>query len=212
MNSSKESCKRSCIDCATTNCNLEDSVFPDFCLTTGMDEKVLERAMSAYEDETNRRISQVSASVEHDGYMQWTRVEELMVFAERMGYHKLGIATCVGLIRESRTLAQILRGRGFEVYGVACKCGTQKKASVGCDPSCDELGSNMCNPVLQAELLNEEGTDFNIVMGLCVGHDSLFFRHSEAPVTTLVAKDRVLAHNPCAALYQADAYYKRLKK
>lgn len=204
--------KRSCIDCGTTNCNLQDSVYPDFCLTTGMDEKVLTRAMAAYEDPEDRKISQVSASVEHDGYMQWTRVEELMVFSERMGYKKLGIATCVGLIRESRTLAQILRNHGFEVYGVACKCGVQKKASVGCDPSCDELGPNMCNPVLQAELLNEEGTDFNVTMGLCVGHDSLFYKHSKAPVTTLVAKDRVLAHNPCAALYQADAYYKRLKK
>ncbi len=204
--------KRSCIDCGTTNCNLQDSVYPDFCLTTGMDEKVLTRAMAAYEDPEERKMSQVSASVEHDGYMQWTRVEELMVFSERMGYKKLGIATCVGLIRESRTLAQILRNHGFEVYGVACKCGVQKKASVGCDPSCDELGPNMCNPVLQAELLNEEGTDFNVTMGLCVGHDSLFYKHSKAPVTTLVAKDRVLAHNPCAALYQADAYYKRLKK
>lgn len=204
--------KRSCIDCGTTNCNLQDSVYPDFCLTTGMDEKVLTRAMAAYEAPEDRKISQVSASVEHDGYMQWTRVEELMVFSERMGYKKLGIATCVGLIRESRTLAQILRNHGFEVYGVACKCGVQKKASVGCDPSCDELGPNMCNPVLQAELLNEEGTDFNVTMGLCVGHDSLFYKHSKAPVTTLVAKDRVLAHNPCAALYQADAYYKRLKK
>lgn len=204
--------KRSCIDCGTTNCNLQDSVYPDFCLTTGMDEKVLTRAMAAYEDPEDRKISQVSASVEHDGYMQWTRVEELMVFSERMGYKKLGIATCVGLIRESRTLAQILRNHGFEVYGVACKCGVQKKASVGCDPSCDELGPNMCNPALQAELLNEEGTDFNVTMGLCVGHDSLFYKHSKAPVTTLVAKDRVLAHNPCAALYQADAYYKRLKK
>ena len=204
--------KRSCIDCGTTNCNLQDSVYPDFCLTTGMDEKVLTRAMAAYDDPEDRKISQVSASVEHDGYMQWTRVEELMVFSERMGYKKLGIATCVGLIRESRTLAQILRNHGFEVYGVACKCGVQKKASVGCDPSCDELGPNMCNPVLQAELLNEEGTDFNVTMGLCVGHDSLFYKHSKAPVTTLVAKDRVLAHNPCAALYQADAYYKRLKK
>ena len=204
--------KRSCIDCGTTNCNLQDSVYPDFCLTTGMDEKVLTRAMAAYDDPEDRKISQVSASVEHDGYMQWTRVEELMVFSERMGYKKLGIATCVGLIRESRTLAQILRNYGFEVYGVACKCGVQKKASVGCDPSCDELGPNMCNPVLQAELLNEEGTDFNVTMGLCVGHDSLFYKHSNAPVTTLVAKDRVLAHNPCAALYQADAYYKRLKK
>lgn len=204
--------KRSCIDCGTTNCNLQDSVYPDFCLTTGIDEKVLTRAMAAYENPENRKMSQVSASVEHDGYMQWTRVEELMVFSERMGYKKLGIATCVGLIRESRTLAQILRNHGFEVYGVACKCGVQKKASVGCDPSCDELGPNMCNPVLQAELLNEEGTDFNVTMGLCVGHDSLFYKHSKAPVTTLVAKDRVLAHNPCAALYQADAYYKRLKK
>lgn len=204
--------KRSCIDCGTTNCNLQDSVYPDFCLTTGMDEKVLTRAMAAYENPEDRKMSQVSASVEHDGYMQWTRVEELMVFSERMGYKKLGIATCVGLIRESRTLAQILRNHGFEVFGVACKCGVQKKASVGCDPSCDELGPNMCNPVLQAELLNEEGTDFNVTMGLCVGHDSLFYKHSKAPVTTLVAKDRVLAHNPCAALYQADAYYKRLKK
>lgn len=204
--------KRSCIDCGTTNCNLQDSVYPDFCLTTGMDEKVLTRAMAAYDDPDDRKISQVSASVEHDGYMQRTRVEELMVFSERIGYKKLGIATCVGLIRESRTLAQILRNHGFEVYGVACKCGVQKKASVGCDPSCDELGPNMCNPVLQAELLNEEGTDFNVTMGLCVGHDSLFYKHSNAPVTTLVAKDRVLAHNPCAALYQADAYYKRLKK
>ena len=68
----------------------------------------------------------------------------------------------------------------------------------------------MCNPILQAEFLNRQETEFNIVMGLCVGHDSLFYKYSEALVTTLVAKDRVLAHNPAGALYQAKAYYKRL--
>lgn len=205
--------KRSCIDCGTTNCNLEDSRYPEFCLTKNMKPEVLERAMAAYEEGSiDRKLSQVSASIEHDGYMQWTRVEEIMEFSKRMGYKKLGIATCVGLIKESRTLAQILRGRGFEVYSIACKCGVQKKQSIGCNPNCDELGENMCNPSLQAELLNEEGTDFNIVMGLCVGHDSIFYRHSKAPVTTLVAKDRVLGHNPCVALYQADFYYKRLKE
>jgi uncharacterized metal-binding protein len=47
-------------------------------------------------------------------------------------------------------------------------------------------------------------------VGLCVGHDSLFFRHSEAPVTVLVAKDRVLAHNPAAGLYLSSSYYRRL--
>ena len=203
--------KLSCIDCAVSNCNLMDKTYPEFCLTTHMDEKVLADAMACYAEGTeDRKIAQVSATVEHDGYMQWCRVEEIIVFARRMGYKKLGIATCVGLLFDARTLAKILRNHGFEVYGVACKCGTQKKDDVGCDPSCNELGVNICNPVLQAKLLNEEKTDFNIVMGLCVGHDSLFYKHSEAPITTLVAKDRVLGHNPVAALHQAEFYYKRL--
>lgn len=47
-------------------------------------------------------------------------------------------------------------------------------------------------------------------MGLCVGHDCLFNRHSAAPVTTLVAKDRVLANNPAGALYTAGSYYRKL--
>lgn len=204
--------KLSCVDCAVTNCNLMDGSYPDFCLTSHMNENVLKEAMACYEEGEDRKMSQVSASVEHDGYMQWCRVEEVIVFARRMGYKKLGIATCVGLISESRKLAQILRAHDFEVYGVACKCGTQRKDSVGCAPECNDLGVNMCNPVLQAKLLNEEKTDFNIVMGLCVGHDSLFYKHAEAPVTTLVTKDRVLGHNPAAAIYQADFYYKRLKK
>ena len=68
----------------------------------------------------------------------------------------------------------------------------------------------MCNPVLQAKLLNAAKTDLNVVMGLCVGHDSLFYKYSEALTTTGVTKDRVLGHNPAAALYMADGYYKKL--
>ena len=45
----------SCIDCAVTNCNLQDKKYPDFCLTTHMDEAVLADAMKQYEDEENRR-------------------------------------------------------------------------------------------------------------------------------------------------------------
>ena len=63
----------------------------------------------------------------------------------------------------------------------------------------------------QALLLAEAGTQLNVVIGLCVGHDSLFFMNSVAPVTVLVAKDRVLGHNPVAALYTAHSYYRRLK-
>ncbi len=72
------------------------------------------------------------------------------------------------------------------------------------------IGVNMCNPILQAQLLNKEKTDLNILIGLCVGHDSLFIKYSEAIVTTLIAKDRVLGHNPAAALYLSDTYYSKL--
>ena len=135
-----------------------------------------------------------------------------MAFAEKIGAKKIGIATCVGFLRESRILASILRAHGFEVFGVACKAGAQKKTSVGIPERCNNVGENMCNPILQAKMLNEAKTDLNVVVGLCVGHDSLFYKYSEALTTTAVMKDRVLGHNPAAALYTADSYYSKLKK
>jgi uncharacterized metal-binding protein len=58
-----------------------------------------------------------------------------------------------------------------------------------------------CNPLLQAELLNRAGTDFNVLVGLCIGHDMLFTSNSKAPVTTLIVKDRLSGHNPVVSLY-----------
>ena len=55
-------------------------------------------------------------------------------------------------------------------------------------------------------------TDYNILLGLCVGHDSLFIKYSEAMVTVLVAKDRVFGHNPAAGLYLSGSYYKKLMR
>jgi uncharacterized metal-binding protein len=48
------------------------------------------------------------------------------------------------------------------------------------------------------------------MLGLCVGDDVLFIRHSKAPVTVLAVKDRVLAHNPLGALYTAKQVYRRI--
>jgi len=70
----------------------------------------------------------------------------------------------------------------------------------------------MCNPIAQAKILNNEGTEFNIMVGLCVGHDSLFFKYADAPTTVLIAKDRVFGHNPAAALYLSDSYYRKLMR
>ena len=205
--------RRSCIDCGNTACDKLKGEYPEFCLTTELDEETIDKVRALYEEVENRKISIVSAEIENDFYQRYTRVEEVVEFAKKMGYSKLGIATCVGLINESRTLAKILRKNGFEVYGAACKTGSFKKADVGvAEEHMNNVGPVMCNPIMQAELLNREGTELNIVMGLCVGHDSLFNKYSRALVTTLIAKDRVLAHNPAAALYQTGSYYKRLMK
>ena len=205
--------KLSCVDCGVKNCQTRDKEYPEFCLTTGLSAETIEKVRKLYEEEENRKVSVISAEIENEFYLRYTRVQELVEFAKRMGFHKIGIATCVGLLEESRVLARILRKHGFEVYGAACKIGSFEKKSVGvAEEDMVNTGFVMCNPIMQAEVLNEAGTDFNVVMGLCVGHDSLFYKYSEALVTTLVAKDRVLAHNPAGALYQIGSYYKKLMK
>lgn len=201
----------SCVDCAVTNCNTGGKAYPEFCLTMEMDKEVLAEAMGCYKEEVNKKATVAAAEVEFEHYCQYTRVEEIMEFAGKIGAKKLGIATCVGLIRESRTLAAIFRVHGFEVYGIGCKVGEVHKVDVGIPEKCEGVGAHMCNPILQAKLLNKQKTDLNVVVGLCVGHDSLFYKYSDALVTTAVTKDRVLGHNPVAALYTADTYYKKLK-
>ncbi|MDO4280117.1 MAG: DUF1847 domain-containing protein [Peptococcaceae bacterium] len=204
---------RSCIDCHVVKCRRGDDgqgVYPDFCLTTHTDAATKDRAMAALMSEEENRIAVAAAEVEAEGYGRRTRVEEIIQFAHKIGAKKLGIATCAGLLAESRTLAKILRANDFEVVGAACKLGATPKVEIGIPAYCESSGVNMCNPVLQAEIMNDAATDLNLIVGLCVGHDSLFIKHSKALVTSVVTKDRVLGHNPCVALYQADKYYKRL--
>lgn len=205
----KPSAELTCVDCGTQNCKYKDRTYPQFCLTTNLDESDMQWALERYDEERNHQVMVVSAEVEYEGYCRWTRVEEIMEFARKIGAHKIGIANCIGLIKEARIFARILRANGFEAYSVICKVGGKAKSSVGIPHECESIGAAMCNPVLQARLLNQAHTDLNVVIGLCVGHDSLFYKYSEAYVTTLVTKDRVTGNNPAAALYTAESYYKK---
>ena len=45
-------------------------------------------------------------------------------------------------------------------------------------------------------------------MGLCMGHDILFSKYSQAPITTLVVKDRATYHNPVTTLVERHWRYK----
>lgn len=204
----------SCSDCGALNCYRRDKQFPGFCLTETADAKLTAKAVKRYKGKgPDARVSRAAAEVEGTYYGKLTRVEEIIAFANRIGAKRIGIATCIGLIQETRTFVKILKAHGLESFSVLCKVGSVDKTEVGIpDKLKIKPGSYeaVCNPVLQAELLNAQKTDLNVIVGLCVGHDSLFIKHSNALVTTLITKDRVLGHNPAAALYTSNFYYQRL--
>lgn len=149
---------------------------------------------------TNLESMKISAQIESRYYMEKTRLEELIMYARGMGYEKLGIAFCVGLEKEAKIIHEIL-AQDFEVSSVCCKvCGIDKD-SYGLEKLRNGSFEAICNPMGQALVLNQKKTDLNIILGLCIGHDILFTKHSQSPVTTLAVKDRVLAHNPLGAIY-----------
>jgi len=135
------------------------------------------------------------------------RLSELIYFALEMNFRRLGVAFCVELLEPTEILVSVLR-RFFEVFAVGCKIGGHRldeppDMSGGHSPGA--LSGIACNPLGQARVLNGLGCDYNVSVGLCVGADSVFARASEAPVSTLIVKDRSLAHNPIGALY--SEYY-----
>jgi uncharacterized metal-binding protein len=204
-----------CAVCRVQACREEpgNKPYPAFC-AMAQDTEALGEARQVYQDEETRRLALAAAQTEADRYPHETRLEEVMSFARRIGAHHLGIASCLGLIREAGMLHEILELNGFQVSSVCCKVGAIPKEEVGITDA-EKIRPGqfeaLCNPIAQAKLLNEAGTQFNVLVGLCVGHDSLFFRHSEAPVTVLIAKDRVTGHNPAGPLYTSHSYYSRLK-
>ncbi len=158
------------------------------------------------------KLLKTASDIEREYYGVLTRLEELLIFAKRMGFKKVGIAFCIGLFEETKVVAKIFERHGFEVYSVACKVGAVDKVELNIEKIQPDKLEASCNPVGQAEVLNEKGTDMNIVIGLCVGHDMLFNMHSRAPTTTLIVKDRVLAHNPAGAVYSKYHRRKLLKE
>jgi uncharacterized metal-binding protein len=186
---------------------------------------VIEAAMAHYRDGEAAEFARVASVVEGSAYTRvaWapttpspatTRLEEIIGFAQRMSYRRLGVAYCIGFREEAELLVPLLEGRGFEVVSVCCKTGGIPKEEIGVrDEEKIRPGTyeSMCNPISQAEILNAEGCELNIAMGLCVGHDSLFLKRAKAPTTVFAVKDRLLGHNPLAALYQSRQYYRRLR-
>lgn len=207
--------KLSCMFCHRKACETgKPEEYPGFCLTTNAPGKLLAETLEIYRTSgIDRDIAIAAAEIEGEFYGRACRAEEIIRFAKKIGARKIGIASCVGLLSEAQTFCKILEVNGLQYFGAACKMGAVDKTEIGlCEEQKIHEGEYepICNPILQAKMLNEEGTDLNVVVGLCVGHDSLFYKYSDALCTTLVTKDRVLGHNPVAALYQIKTYYAKL--
>ncbi len=206
-------------------CLVEGGKGPKFCPTLNRMDAVKE-AMKEYAKQDVGEFARQASIQEGECYAErhkkpYTRfpvkprVQEICEFAHKMGFKKLGLVFCVGLVNEAAVLNKILVNQGFQVVSVMCKVGRVPKEKIGVrDDEKILIGEfePMCNSIAQAKILNQERTEFNILLGLCVGHDSLFFKYADAYTTVLVAKDRVLGHNPAAALYTSGSYYNRVMK
>lgn len=198
-----------CSQCKVLACSHDDlDHAPPGCPTVDHAD-IFESVKKEYEKEEIRKIHQAAAHIEATGYMKWPRILEVIKFAQRMGYERLGIAFCIGLAEEAQIITHILEKNGFEVFTAICTQGSLKKKE-GFIPDADTFtGADevSCNPIGQASYLNAMNTDLNLVVGLCIGHDINFMEYSKAPSTVLIVKDRVTTHNPAAVIY--SRYYKK---
>lgn len=205
-------------------CRTAGGKHPNNCPTVTKTD-LIEQSEKMYEEPGLREIARLASIQEGEGYgdrekgYQFVkpikpRIVEIIEFARRMNFNRLGLAFCVGLQNEAKIVEKLLAQKGFDMVSVVCKIGRVPKESIGVkDEEKIAIGhfETMCNPILQALTLNQEKTELNIMLGLCVGHDSLFLKYSDALCTVLAAKDRVLGHNPLAAIYNLESYYRSIK-
>jgi uncharacterized metal-binding protein len=183
---------------------------------------VITEALSEYDKPEVREFARLASLQEFECYERLPdgfrtkipRIEELIQFARKCGYKRLGIAHCGGLANEARLLTDVLENKGFEVVSVCCKVGAVPKEKLGLKDEEKIAGpgnwESMCNPIAQAEIINNSNVDMAVMLGLCIGHDTLFIKYCRVPMTVLAVKDRVMGHNPLAALYLSGSYYRRL--
>ncbi len=207
-------------------CFFESGRGPASCPTLGF-EDLIQEARKEYEKPEVREFARLASVQEGECYLDRdrqpfvihcskTRIQEICEFGHKIGAKKLGLVFCVGLAQEARIAHEIFAAQGFEVASVLCKVGrVPKEDALGVkDGEKIFIGTDesACNPIVQAKVLNRVKTELNVLLGLCVGHDSLFFKYADAYTTVLAVKDRVTGHNPLAALYTSHMYHMYLKQ
>jgi uncharacterized metal-binding protein len=217
-------CARCPLEPSERICQNEEGKAPFFCPTVNR-SGVIAKSLEELKKPDILEFARQASIQEGEGYADRElgferarplkpRILETIEFAGKMKYKKIGLVFCIGLRAEAKVVEMIFSSNGFTVISGLCKMGREPKETIGVrDDQKIKIGcfESMCNPIAQAFLFNEEKTEFNVMIGLCVGHDSLFLKYASAPCTVFAVKDRLLGHNPLAAIYNIDSYYRSLK-
>ncbi len=151
-----------------------------------------------YQDPGNQKILQAAASLVDNGKSgTLSRLQETITFIKSMSYKKVGLAYCYGMEKDAKLLKDIFKAEDIRLRAVSCTVGGINQNEINAASYTEKVS---CNPLGQAAELNEEGVDFVIIMGICLGHDILLQRNLKADFTTFVVKDRVFANSPIKAI------------
>lgn len=216
MGKKKKPLEVSCVDCKVHAC------FPDINVTKGGKRKpppycpavaqkeVGEKALAKYAGETHR-FARSTTLVENSCYLMHDdgsavlpmvtlhpRAEELIILAHVHGCKKLGIAFDIDLQDIAKLYTEILEKNGFRVVSVCSKAAAMTADEIGIADGKDTIN----NGIVMAELLNSEKTDMNILIGLGVGQDSLFYKYADAFSVPLMIRDRVYGGATMEGMYQ----------
>ncbi|SHF19080.1 Uncharacterized metal-binding protein [Thermoanaerobacter uzonensis DSM 18761] len=189
-----------CGVCPKKPCAKGETNFPKNCPTVERRD-IVEQSVAIYkQDEMVHKIMNFANTLpkKKNGELR-SRAEEIIEFIKQMGFKNIGVAFCYSTSKEAKQFVKLLEQYDLKIVPVCCKVGSIDIEDI--DIQKDKEGFvATCNPITQAEIMNQENTELNVVIGLCVGHDILFNKYSKGLVTTLVAKDRKYAHCPVKGL------------
>ena len=156
------------------------------------------------------KLLKISSEIERDFYLKAPRIKEAIIFCKKMGFKKIGFAFCIGLKEETKKIIELFEKENFECFSVCCKVGEFDKSHLNLKKLKENNFEAICNPALQAKILSDLKVDIAFLIGLCMGHDVIFNKHFKGYTSTLIVKDRLLAHSPILAIYNPYMYNKVL--
>ena len=106
-----------CHQCKDNEClALYPQGIPEYCQAQRFLDLIEESKRQQYLQPDTEKFHSAAAKVPKRGGYDWSRVQQCIEFAKELGAKKVGLAVCVGPIREGREFARFLDRAGFQGY------------------------------------------------------------------------------------------------